>query len=129
MFAALYKAIFFCQSIKTKLFPFSFLLYKYNSFIPKNKTMLAIISVNESENRIKFKNDAIPAQKLGNIVYSNLTNLGGNDYSLDFSGYNVERNAVNETGVEVVILGTVNPTKVFWAIAAILKEVVCPECV
>jgi hypothetical protein len=91
--------------------------------------MLAIISVNESKNRIKFKNDAIPAQNIGNIVYSNLTNLGGDDYSLDFSGHNVEDIAISEDNVEVVISGTVNPTKVFWAIAAVLKEVLCPECV
>jgi len=77
-------------------------------------------------NKIKFKNGT---QVLGAIEYTNLTLISGSDYSVYFEGQNVEGDTIELTNTEIQLEGSINPTTVFWAIAAVLKEVLCPTCV
>ena len=80
------------------------------------------------EDRVKFKNSAIPSQNLGDISWTELESLGGDLYETTVTGTNVEGNAIEETTTQITV-PTVNPTKVFFAIVAIIQEIVCPECI
>lgn len=75
-----------------------------------------------------FENDSEPTQTLGDITFT-YTLLGGTTYSVDFEGNDVEGTTIDLTNAEGEIKGTVNPTKVFWLIANVMKEVLCPDCV
>ena len=90
--------------------------------------MALIITSYIGENRVKFKNDQITAQDKGDLTFSNVVQ-DGTTVTCDMEGKNVEGTAINETDVVMTIVGDWNATKIFQAVAAILKEVVCPECV
>ena len=90
--------------------------------------MALIITSYIGENRVKFKNDQITAQDKGDLTFSNIVQ-DGTTVTFDMAGLNVEGTTISSEDVQAEIIGDWNATKIFQAVAAILKEVVCPECV
>lgn len=89
--------------------------------------MLAII--NPQNGLVTFENTAISGQNQGVLNYEDLTNVSGNNYTVVAYGLDVNGNEFNAGEINVTISGDINPTTVFWAIAAVIKETLCPECV
>ena len=89
--------------------------------------MALIITSYIGENRVKFKNDQIKAQDKGDLTFSNVVQVGS-AVTFDMAGLNVEGTTISSEDVQAEIVGDWNATKIFQAVAAILKEVVCPEC-
>jgi len=82
-----------------------------------------------SSNYAAFKNEAISGQDQGTLNWDSPYEDEGTYYVDVTSGTDVEGTLLAATTVEIPEADTVNPTKVFWAVAKVLKAVICPECV
>lgn len=80
------------------------------------------------QNQAEFKNRDNSEQELGMMIWTALTELGNGTWSVTVNGFDVEGNAFEEQEIEIQIIGEINATKVFWAVVAVLKEVLCSEC-
>ena len=81
-----------------------------------------------SDTKAKCGSNLSLSHNKGVVEWSNLTHLGGVEYELDVVGKNVQGDPFSSVTITVEIEGEINPTKVFWAVVAVLKEVICPEC-
>lgn len=88
---------------------------------------IALIS-NIGSNRATFKNTAISGQDQGDISWTELESLGGDVYETTVTGADVEGNPISGETIEITV-PNINPTKVFFAVIKILKDIVCPECI
>lgn len=88
--------------------------------------MLAII--NPQNGLVTFQNTAIAGQDQGVLNYEGLSHISGNLYSVTTWGLDVNGNQWEAGEIDVTIVGDVNPTTIFLAIAALIKETLCSEC-
>ena len=91
--------------------------------------MIKLLEIVEGEDRFLFENDAMEGETLGDIEYSNLSNISGTTYSVTVNGLNVQGDEFEEQDIDIEIEGTLNATKIFIAIAKALKATLCPHCV
>lgn len=80
-------------------------------------------------NYAEFKNDAAQGQDLGTLAWDNPYEDNGLYYVDVIEGTDVSGVEIDPVKVEIPESETVNPTKIWWAAVAVLKAVLCSECV
>lgn len=90
---------------------------------------MAIELLEEIEgNEAFFENDEIQGQDEGHISWSEPELIETNKYRVVFSGTNVVGGTIPSTQTAINQSTTPTPAQVFFAIAAALTSLLCPDC-
>lgn len=91
---------------------------------------MSIVLITEEplqSNAALFENSENEEQDLGDITWNNPYKVSG-EWFVTFSGVDAAGATIESTEIEVEQADTINPTKVFWALVRLAREVLCPEC-
>jgi hypothetical protein len=91
---------------------------------------MALVLTSETplpSNYAEFENDAIAGQDQGVLEWDN-PYQDGSVWKVDYSGNDVEGDAINSGTIDIAYSQTINPTKVAMWLLEKLKDIICKDC-